>query len=101
MDAFWEGFEKQAGFWKSLGNVTGVRQLATGIRSVAHLHDRGKIAPITGGFGLAVKPGYYKRVAATENNLRSGALKALGTTGVLGVGAYGAKKMLSGSPQQK
>ena len=103
-DNFWAGFEKQAGIMsgvgsigRTIGNVTGARQLSAGIKQIGHEVGRG--ANVTGG-KLFTRPGISNRLGAAEKNLRQGGMKMLGTAAVGTAGVYGANKLMS-SPQQQ
>ena len=112
MQAFWEGFEKRAFMgmvrqgMRSLGNLTGVRQLARGTKMMGNLESKGHIATGSGPNSVlgytaqgAKAPQAQKSMEAARANLASGGKRLAGTAAV-GAGAMWTGNKMFGSPSQ-
>ena len=97
MSSFWQGFEKQAGVMrdlgKKIGNLTGVRQLRTGLKQLEHEKKR-RGATIGGGM-YTTRLGYAKRMENADKLIQSGAGRLAGTAALGGLGAAGTAALAS------
>lgn len=91
-----EYFGKEAGAFvegakalgKTLGKVTGVRQLAAGVKQVGRGVQKGSVISTGPMSALTNKPHIYGPGGKTDKLIRSGAKRLAGTTAAVGTGAY-------------
>lgn len=95
MNNFWNGFEKQAGLLRTLGNVTGARHLKAGLKQVKREVDRGTPTQQVSMTKMLVPNSRRKRFLKANDNLNTGAKRMAGTALVAGGAAYGANKVMS------
>ena len=87
--AFFEGFEKRAGWLKTLGNITGVRQMTTGGKQVARAAKNTTVTKGPGSVNIGSSMGRQGTQGAKQFGI--GAAKATGT----GLAAYGGYKAVT------
>lgn len=107
MGAFWDGFEKRAGLLsgvqsvgRAIGNVTGARHLATGLKQTKRLVGGAGGLKNLGSGQFAINPAYQKSLASAGQNLATGVKRMGGTALATGGTMYAGSKLLGSNQQQ-
>lgn len=103
---FYEGFEKTAGIAKTLGNITGVRPFAKGVKVMGKQMEKGDLTYLGGRkiFGDARAVDMWIKGKSGDKLLNKGAKRmALTGAGLTGAGvatAYGINKLKQGQEKK-